>query len=120
VHAIGDGVVLCEIQQHSDITYRLYDWNRRPPLHFEHALEVSLREPYAARREVVECGYFTVRRRAIEGFAQLGPAQMSVVIEGEGTLEDRPVRTGEVWYAGPRAAPIRAAGHFTALTVSVK
>ncbi|HSV89095.1 MAG TPA: type I phosphomannose isomerase catalytic subunit [Bacteroidales bacterium] len=46
VHAIGAGVVLCEIQQASDITYRLYDWNRsgndgKPrELHVEQALEV--------------------------------------------------------------------------------
>jgi len=28
-HTIGPGLVLCEIQQHSDLTYRLYDYNRR-------------------------------------------------------------------------------------------
>lgn len=28
IHAIMDGIVLCEIQQSSDVTYRLYDWNR--------------------------------------------------------------------------------------------
>ncbi|WP_446715245.1 hypothetical protein [Caloramator sp. Dgby_cultured_2] len=28
VHAILDGLLLAEIQQNSDITYRLYDWNR--------------------------------------------------------------------------------------------
>jgi mannose-6-phosphate isomerase len=45
VHAIGAGVVLAEIQQNSDLTYRLYDWQRvdasgRPrPLHAEKALK---------------------------------------------------------------------------------
>ncbi len=28
IHAIMDGIVLCEVQQSSDITYRVYDWNR--------------------------------------------------------------------------------------------
>lgn len=28
IHAIMDGIVLCEVQQSSDVTYRLYDWNR--------------------------------------------------------------------------------------------
>ena len=47
VHAIGKGIVLAEIQQHSDITYRLYDWDRtddtnRPrELHVDKALRVS-------------------------------------------------------------------------------
>ncbi|MFO7721885.1 MAG: type I phosphomannose isomerase catalytic subunit [Bacteroidales bacterium] len=31
VHAIGPGILLAEIQQTSDITYRLYDWNRKDP-----------------------------------------------------------------------------------------
>ncbi len=46
VHAIGKGVTLCEIQQASDITYRVYDWDRpgidgNPrKLHLEEAMEV--------------------------------------------------------------------------------
>jgi mannose-6-phosphate isomerase len=41
VHAILAGTLLCEVQQASDITYRLYDWNRKPPrtLHIEQSLE---------------------------------------------------------------------------------
>lgn len=46
VHAIGKGILLCEIQQSSDATYRVYDWNRvgsdgKPrPLHIEKARDV--------------------------------------------------------------------------------
>ncbi|MBS0210854.1 MAG: class I mannose-6-phosphate isomerase [Planctomycetes bacterium] len=46
VHALGAGLVIAEVQQSSDVTYRLYDWNRvgadgRPrPLHVEAALDV--------------------------------------------------------------------------------
>ena len=36
VHAIGAGVTICEIQQNSDITYRLYDYGRPRELHLEH------------------------------------------------------------------------------------
>ncbi|MEE4178315.1 MAG: type I phosphomannose isomerase catalytic subunit [Bacteroides sp.] len=45
VHAIGAGITLCEIQQASDVTYRLYDWDRpgtdgKPrELHIEQAME---------------------------------------------------------------------------------
>jgi mannose-6-phosphate isomerase len=45
-HMIGPGMVLCEIQQHSDITYRVFDFNRRQadgtlrPLHIRQALGV--------------------------------------------------------------------------------
>src|SRR5579872_6377180 len=41
VHAIGPGIVLCEIQQNSDVTYRLWDYGRPRPLHVEQALPVS-------------------------------------------------------------------------------
>ncbi len=46
VHAIMDGIVLCEVQQSSDVTYRVYDWNRKDKngnlreLHKEKALDV--------------------------------------------------------------------------------
>ena len=41
VHAIGAGLALCEIQQHSDITYRLYDYGRPRELHLEKAMQVA-------------------------------------------------------------------------------
>lgn len=40
VHAIGEGITLAEIQQNSDITYRVYDYNRGRELHIEKALDV--------------------------------------------------------------------------------
>ena len=83
VHALLAGLVVAEIQQNSDTTYRVYDWNRvgpdgQPrPLHIEKALEVidfSQVEPgpYApqlveareeVQREVISrCQYFTVEK----------------------------------------------------------
>ena len=47
MHTIGPGLVLCEIQENSDITYRVYDYNRKDstgkarPLHIEKALAVA-------------------------------------------------------------------------------
>ena len=46
VHAIGPGLSLIEVQQNSDITYRLYDYGRPRDLHLDAALEVALRGPY--------------------------------------------------------------------------
>lgn len=46
IHAIMEGIVLCEVQQSSDVTYRIYDWNRKDKngsprqLHKEKALDV--------------------------------------------------------------------------------
>ena len=52
IHAIGAGVFICEIQQSSNCTYRLYDYERvdkdgnKRPLHIEKALDVVDLEPY--------------------------------------------------------------------------
>lgn len=50
VHAIGAGVSLIEVQQNSDITYRLYDYGRPRELHLEDGVEVSRVEPYDVGR----------------------------------------------------------------------
>lgn len=40
LHAVGAGIVLLEVQQNSDLTYRVYDWGRPRELHQRKALEV--------------------------------------------------------------------------------
>ncbi|WP_127836496.1 mannose-6-phosphate isomerase, class I [Clostridium prolinivorans] len=40
IHAIGEGVIIAEIQQNSDTTYRVYDYNRGRELHIDKALDV--------------------------------------------------------------------------------
>jgi mannose-6-phosphate isomerase len=48
VHAIGAGVSLIEVQQNSDITYRLYDYGRPRELHLDDGIKVAKAVPYAA------------------------------------------------------------------------
>ena len=72
VHAIGAGVTICEIQENSDITYRLYDYGRPRELHLEHGAEVSHLGPHEftpkpvtlaeGREELVACEYFRIER----------------------------------------------------------
>src|SRR5690349_14104838 len=52
VHAIGPGCSIIEIQQNSDITYRLYDYGRPRELHLEESVRVAKAEPYDERRHV--------------------------------------------------------------------
>ncbi len=49
VHAIGGGCSIIEVQQNSDITYRLYDYGRPRQLHLEEGVAVALGEPYDPR-----------------------------------------------------------------------
>jgi len=47
VHAIGAGISLIEVQQNSDITYRLYDYGRPRELHLDESVAIAKGEPYA-------------------------------------------------------------------------
>lgn len=104
VHAIGAGILICEVQQNSNTTYRVYDYNRRDkdgnlrPLHIEKALAVSdLRRspdlPEVKDSDVAllaECGYFSVSRLRFDSFGEIKTDQSSfrslIVTEGEGVL----------------------------------
>ena len=104
VHAIGAGILIYEIQQNSNTTYRVYDYNRRDkngnlrPLHVEKALAVSdLRKsptlpeiPDGENVLLAECGYFEVRRLRFAGegsvTATAGSFTALTVTEGEGSL----------------------------------
>lgn len=46
VHAIGPGLALVEVQQNSDTTFRLYDYDRPRELHLERGLDVAVGAPY--------------------------------------------------------------------------
>jgi mannose-6-phosphate isomerase len=53
VHAIGPGLVVFEVQQNSDLTYRLYDWGRGRQVHVEKALAVLRVDDSVTGRPVV-------------------------------------------------------------------
>lgn len=101
VHAIGKGIVICEIQQNSNTTYRVYDYDRRDAngnareLHVEKALEVSVTKPpkeYKPENENVlaKCKYFTVEKSEIDGNCEFIVDESSfksvIVTDGGGTL----------------------------------
>ncbi|MGB0881146.1 MAG: type I phosphomannose isomerase catalytic subunit [Polaribacter sp.] len=88
VHAIGAGVLLAEIQQTSDITYRIYDWDRPNPdgtfrdLHTKEAIDAidysskkSYKTVYSSIQntssEIVSCPYFTTNVLPIKGSISL-------------------------------------------------
>jgi mannose-6-phosphate isomerase class I len=61
VHAIGGGIELWEIQQNSDVTYRLYDYGRGRPLHLDKALDVADLGPHPGPTSLpVVCPWFMV------------------------------------------------------------
>ena len=111
VHAVGGGVVMAEVQQSSDATFRLFDWNRPGPdgkpraLHVEQSL-ASIRwdagptdpvrpeplpalAPEATAEQLVKCPYFSLHRfRARQAFANPYAGRLSIwmVIGGRAEL----------------------------------
>ncbi|MCX2728503.1 class I mannose-6-phosphate isomerase [Thermomicrobium sp. 4228-Ro] len=83
LHAIGSGILLYEIQEQSDITYRFYDWDRLDaagrgrPLHIEDGLAVLRSERQARRTQplaldewrsiLTACRYFLLERWEVDG-----------------------------------------------------
>lgn len=63
VHAIGAGITLVEVQQHADITYRLYDYGRPRELHLDDGVAVSVAAPYADSR----AGHAAMNQQLVDG-----------------------------------------------------
>lgn len=99
VHAIGKGIVICEIQQNSNITYRVYDYDRRDAqgnareLHIDRAVEVSKTDiavPYKSENKniLASCKYFTVEKMNLCGENSFSVSEDSFksIIVAEGSL----------------------------------
>lgn len=110
IHAIGTGCFLAEIQQTSDVTYRIYDYKRRDKdgnyrqLHTQEASECinyevppTHRTPYEAKKnqgvELVSCPYFTTAVYDIDepmtlDYSELDSFVILVGMKGEATVTD--------------------------------
>ena len=98
LHAIGKGIVIAEIQQNSNVTYRVYDYGRlgadgKPrALHIAKALDVTECKPpktdYDFDGHLVKCNYFTTDLISgnYSGNADSGSFMSILVTEGGGTL----------------------------------
>lgn len=102
IHAIGPGILLYEVQQSSDVTYRLYDWNRmgldgKPrEMHIEKGVQVSnveaLPEVSHPDGEMMVAGeYFQTKRHILKGKRLIlntgGAFQALTCIEGKILIE---------------------------------
>jgi mannose-6-phosphate isomerase len=145
VHAIGADILMFEVQQTSDITYRLYDWDRvdaktgKPrELHVEQGLASAdfARGPcppvtpvrVGTRERLVGCRYFTFDRhteRAPFRVGAAGACRVVVCIDGAGELDCAGTRTplavGDVVLlpASAGEAACRPAGAITLLECGV-
>lgn len=119
VHALGGGVLLAEVQQTSDATFRVFDWNRRDAqgksrtLHVEQALacidwkrgpvepiHVDLEGAKALHKPLVRCPYFQldyIQTSQPTPCGGDGCMQVLIVLDGDGHLGNEELRKGQVW-----------------------
>jgi len=118
VHAIGGGLAVCEIQEHSDITYRLYDYGRPRELHLDHALQVASLEASNIKSQMlpIDCQYFHTELARIviplEYVPEARRFHILIFVSGMGTIANQPFREGEAWLvpAGAERFTIDPAG----------
>jgi mannose-6-phosphate isomerase len=120
VHAIGAGLAICEIQQYSDVTYRLFDYSRGRELHLEEGLRVANLGTHpglvrAAGEHLVRCEYFDTSRIEVDGERDIS-ADLITILEGEGEAGDQACSAGETWRLFDT---LRVKGHLKALITSV-
>ena len=125
-HAICPGMIVCEVQEYSDLTYRVYDYGRvdsggkARELHIEKALQVTafegtrsgkipplpLHSPDADKHLLAACTFFAAERWECDRttFVEGDPAefQLLVFLRGTGKLHDAdrayPYRPGQAWF----------------------
>ncbi len=115
VHALKGGITLLEIQQNSDITYRLYDYDRLcngipRPLHIQKSLDVMtyckpvtavpslvLKNEQASLTTLIRNSHYQVDHLVLKGSltqTQSHPFLCLSVVQGQGTLDDQPIQKG--------------------------
>lgn len=118
IHAIGKGVRLIEIQQNSDLTYRLYDYLRKDKngnyreLHIDKALKVINFHQYENKQiegdVLADNQYFKVIRKEIKGEYHLSANEGSFLsftfLKGEGKVDDIPYRVFDTFFLANKSS----------------
>ena len=106
IHAIGKDILIAEIQQNSNVTYRVYDYGRvgkdgkKRELHVDKAVAVTKRAPVvkdsSAYPHVADCDYFTVDKLDLDGAVKKkmagvvgqGSFASILVLDGQGIISN--------------------------------
>lgn len=106
IHAIGKDILIAEIQQNSNVTYRVYDYGRvgndgkKRELHIEKAVDVTNRVPIqkdaGCYPHIADCDYFTVDKlnldgrtmKKMEGIVSEESFVSILILDGEGSVSD--------------------------------
>lgn len=138
IHAIGGGILIAEIQQNSNVTYRVYDYNRKGAdgklreLHVEKALDVSELAPpqkdFDFDGHIGLCDCFITDLVKTEGSVMTVHAGEDsficvLVVDGTGTIEnggdELTAKRGECFFAEAGSGDCRLDGDMTAIVVKI-
>ena len=144
VHAIGKGALIAEIQQNSNVTYRVYDYDRRGAdgkpreLHVAKALDVAVPEPPkydtqpmgqkenidgGSRQLLARCPLFTVYHYAVSDTVQLTAGAESfqhiLVTDGNGAIDGRLLQKGDSFLVPAGYGNFAVSGQLEMLVTSI-
>lgn len=142
IHAIGKDILIAEIQQNSNVTYRVYDYGRvgkdgkKRDLHIEKALAVTNRVPIirdnSSYPHVADCDYFTVDKLNLDGrFMKRMEGNVSdasfasiLILDGEGTItsggETLAYKKGESFFLPAGSGAYQVEGSCDALITTIR
>lgn len=142
IHAIGKDILIAEIQQNSNVTYRVYDYGRvgadgrKRDLHIEKALAVTNRVPLIRDNSnyphVADCDYFTVDKLNLDGHVmkKLGGIVSDesfasiLILDGEGTISNQGetlgFRKGDSFFLAAGSGNYQLEGNCDALITTVR
>ena len=113
VHAIGEGVKLFEVQQSSDTTFRLYDWDRRDAegrsreLHIEQAMKaIDLNLEVPIPQKSIESQFFNFSQMRLDGTVRVKSGEDFLAVfnaGGEVSLDRTAIPCGEAALLAPGA-----------------
>lgn len=142
IHAIGKDILIAEIQQNSNVTYRVYDFGRvgadgkKRELHIDKAVAVTNRTPVkkdaSAYPHVADCDYFTVDKlnldgkamKTMEGTASEESFVSILVLDGAGTItnqgETLEYKKGDSFFLAAGSGDYRMEGTCDALITTIR
>ncbi|MBO4987908.1 MAG: cupin domain-containing protein [Lachnospiraceae bacterium] len=132
IHAIGKGNLICEVQQNSNSTYRVHDYNRRDKygnlrrLDINKALDVMDLHKYEGA-DVSECKYFECKMLEYDGSADIDVTEESfvalMVLDGSGTISYEnsvlEFAKGDCIFVPKRNAKMHLNGQASVMTVRI-
>lgn len=142
IHAIGKDILIAEIQQNSNVTYRVYDYGRvgrdgrKRDLHIEKALAVTRRVPIVRDKSsyphIADCDYFTVDKlnmdgnvmKKMEGNVSDASFASILMLDGEGTIssgdETVAFRKGDSFFLPAGSGSYTVEGSCDALITTIR